>query len=374
MSIPSLGRLSFGQTAVWVVGFTAVSLGCILGAHAAKPARGLRPDRGRIRVVEIPDPFGGAARLKVLRTDAGTPLRAGAAWAWEQRPDEPPEYYAALRARGMNAVRIVAFDVWLHDKGWGEKVDWNNRDYREHTLGKISRAVDHCAANGMYAIINYHGAVGAFDPDFARAFWSHVAPAFKDRSHVIFELQNEPLLGATKLGEPNADEIVMLKKLRAIHDFVHGLAPDTHLMHLTPCGVSGWGIPDAMNRLTRFYSALPGSPIDWMNSSVAYHLYHTDQNLFPNAENLRTFHAEFPGWPSENSFPPRFTTQQLGAQDGDNERSSGFGKHEFTIETCERLGIGWSQWHIDGMKKLEANWKHIATDAKSKRYVWKPDR
>lgn len=340
------------------------------------PAQAAGVERGRIRVKEVSDAFGGKAALKVLRTDTNTPLRAGTAWVWSQDPTEQPaEYYRMIRECGMNSVRIICFDVWIHENGYDQegKLDWNNKVYRDTSLARIRRAVDHCAANGLYAIVNCHGRIQRFDSAYASAFWKAVAPVFKGRKHVIYELQNEPLGGAGRLGVPDANDLEVLKKLRSLHDEVRKLAPDTHLMLLTPAGISGHGSVDAMNVLTRTYAALPGLPIDWSKASVAYHLYHADPTLFPTAENLRRFHAEFPGWPSENNFPVRITGAQLGAKDGDSERSVSFGKHEFTVETCERLGLGWSQWHIEGMDRLEKNWPILWDDAVKKGYAWKPD-
>jgi hypothetical protein len=133
--------------------------------------------------------------------------------------------------------------------------------------GATTLALCVAAANSLYAVINYHGGVKRFDPTYAAAFWKAVAPAFKGRMHVIYELQNEPLGGAGRLGVPDADDLETLKKLRVVHDQVRKLAPETHLMLLTPAGVSGYGAVDAMNVLTRTFAGLPGLPIDWSKAS-----------------------------------------------------------------------------------------------------------
>ena len=71
----------------------------------------LPTDRARVTVASIADPFGGP-NLKVLRTDANTPLRAGTAWIWEkQRQEEPESYYVSMRSNGLNAVRMILFDT-----------------------------------------------------------------------------------------------------------------------------------------------------------------------------------------------------------------------------------------------------------------------
>jgi hypothetical protein len=74
----------------------------------------LRTDRARVSVTSIPDAYDPAGpALKVLRNDANTPLRAGTAWIWEKdRQEEPESYYASMRAKGLNAVRMILFGTW----------------------------------------------------------------------------------------------------------------------------------------------------------------------------------------------------------------------------------------------------------------------
>jgi hypothetical protein len=172
------------------------------------------------------------------------------------------------------------------------------------------------------------------------------------------------------LDEPSART---LESLARVHNLARTLAPETHLMVLTPAGISGWGTTTAMRNLTRRFEELTG-PIDWRKTSVAYHLYHADTDLFPKAENLRAFHSEFPGWPSENNFPPGFSGEKLGAKEGDDVRSVRYGDEEFLMQTCERLGLGWSQWHINGPENFWKNWPILWADAVAKGYAWEPDK
>jgi hypothetical protein len=322
-------------------------------------------------VASIPDPLGGAP-LKVLRTDAGTPLRAGTAWIWsKQWKEEPPEYYAAMRAKGLNAVRIILFDVWENEAGYGGG-DWNDRAYRSEMLARLTRAVDYCSKNRLYAVINAHNKMGMYDAPHVDALWTHVAPAFADRTHVLYEASNEPLEG-TGIGESGqyGASLERLHQLRATHDLIRRLAPNTHVMVLTPTGVSAWGHVDGMARLTSRFEQLAGAPIDWTRTSVAYHLYHADEKLFPRAENLRNLHSRYPGWPSENNFPYGLSNEQLGITD--SWRSASFGSDLFVTQTCERLGLGFSHWNINRQTDLDRNFQYLWNDAVQKGYAWQPD-
>lgn len=145
-----------------------------------------------------------------------------------------------------------------------------------------------------------------------------------------------------------------------------------HLLVLTPAGVSGYGTLTAMSRLTRNFERLIG-PIDWSRTSVAYHLYHADVNLFPRAENLRRFHRDYPGWPSENNFPAGYAAEKLGIRPADGERSVRFGPDEFVTQTCETLGLGWCHWHLNGPEQFARNWPLLRADAVTKGYRWSSD-
>ncbi|MDX2064720.1 MAG: malectin domain-containing carbohydrate-binding protein [Fimbriimonadaceae bacterium] len=332
-----------------------------------------KADRGRVRVVASPDPAGGPA-LKVLRTDTDSPLRAGTAWIWsKQWQEEPFAYYAEMRSRGLNAVRIILFDTWEHEAGYGGG-DWNDATYRTAALARIERAVNFASENGMYVILNSHNKIPQYDEAYNTALWQHVAPHFARRTHVLYEVSNETLEGT----QINASGVfggstARLRQLRAQYDLVRGLAPDTQIMVLTPAGVSGWGYVDGMNRLVQAWLAQPGGTVDWTKTSLAYHLYHADSGLFPNAEDLRRFHSEYPGWPSENNFPASVTSGQLGIPASDTWRSVSYGTELFVTQTCERLGLGWSHWHINRMNQLEQNFPLIWNDALAKNYAWTPD-
>jgi len=341
-----------------------------ISAMAGAQSTPRNTDRQRVKVATVADKLGGPA-LKVIRTDNNTPLRAGTAWIWSQQwKEEPPEYYAAMRGKGLNAVRIVLFDTWEHEAGY-VKTNWNDPAYRTAMIGRIERAVNLCSQNGLYAIINSHNKIPQFDVPYNQALWTQLAGYFSKRTHVLFEIDNESLDG-TKIGEGGVftDTTSRLKDLRDTYDIIRERAPETHVMVLTPSGISGWGYVDAMARLTRRFEQL-GSPIDWTKTSVAYHLYHADVNLFPEAQNLRNFHSQFPGWPSENNFPSTITNEQLGITD--TWRAASFGKDTFLNQTCERLGVGWSHWNINRLEQLDRNWPILWADAVAKGYTWQPD-
>ncbi|MFZ4598337.1 MAG: cellulase family glycosylhydrolase [Terrimicrobiaceae bacterium] len=301
----------------------------------------LPTDRARVAVAEVADPFGGPD-LKVLRTDANTPLRAGTAWIWEKDRQEEP-------------------------------------DYRTRQLARMERAVNYASANGMYVIINSHNKIPDYNEAYANALWTCVAPYFANRTHVLYEAANEPMSGIGNNGSmtPNPDDNPAdnprIQALRRTFDIIRAGAPDTHVMILTPNGINDFAHGTGLGNLAAAFADMPGVPVDWNKTSVGYHLYNNDRDAgcAANAANLRNLHSRFPAWPSENNFPSTVSNAALGITD--SFRSPSFDDDTYVNQTCERLGLGWGMWNINGQTQLDKNWAILWQDAVTNHWTWESD-
>jgi hypothetical protein len=343
-----------------------VALGSSLGAQST--------DRARITVQSIPDAYAPAGpQLKVLRTDQGTPLRAGTVWIWNKTPQEQPEaYYDQLRDAGLNAVRLILFDTWEWENGF-TTVRWTQASYRDAMLARVDRAVNYASARGLYVIMNSHNGYGLYDAAWVDELWTVVAPRYANRTHVIYEAANEPFNNLGDNGDTSLNLPGRLEAVRTTHDLIRSLAPDTHIMVLSPPNVtstSGASV-NALRNLAQRFEALPGPAIDWTKTSVAYHLYGGHPGNFPQAQDLRALHAVYPGWASENNFPSSFTSATLGITDP--VRSIAYQGHQYINQTCEFLGVGWSMWNINGAIQFANNMPLVWADAVNKGYAWIPD-
>jgi len=342
----------------------------------------LATDRARIRVVSIPDAYGGPD-LKVLRTDTNTPLRAGTAWIWDKdRMEEPKSYYASLRSKGLNGVRMILFDAWEVEayppSATFTPTNWNDPVYRTRQLARMERSVNYASANGLYVIINAHNKIPNYNATYCDALWTHVAPYFANRTHVLYEAANEPMEGIGNNGSMTANasdnsanhpRILALKKT---FNIIRKGAPLTHVMILTPPGINDYATGTGLGNLAASFASLPGA-VDWTKTSVAYHLYNNDSayGTATRAANLRNLHSRYPAWPSENNFPSSVSNDALGIKD--SLRSPQFDSDVFVNQTCERLGLGWCMWNINGQTQLDRNWPILIADADAKGWNWTSD-
>lgn len=372
-----------------IISFLRVSLvsvfASIIGTQSTTAQSvSLPTDRARVRVVSIPDAYDKKAPdLKVLRTDTNSPLRAGTAWIWEKdRKEEPESYYKSMRSKGLNAVRMILFDTWEIEayKPSSEftPTDWNDPAYRKRQLARMERAVNFASANGMYVVINSHNKIPHYNAAYNDALWTHVAPYFAKRTHVLYEAANEPMEGIGNNGSMTANasddpqKFPRIQELKKTYNIIRKAAPDTHILILTPPGINDYNTGTGLGNVAEAFAKLPGE-VDWTKTSVAYHLYNNDSayGAATKAANLRNLHSRFPAWPSENNFPSSVSSATLGITD--EGRSAQFDDDIYVTQTCEKLGIGWSMWNINGQEQLDRNWPLIVADAKAKGWTWKPD-
>jgi endoglucanase len=205
----------------------AVSLCLPTAAHAA---------RGRVR----------QSRSTIV-TDWGTPLRGGYISPDISRGKIPSrDAVARLKDLGFNAVHLW-LECYIENAGdnaaAGDAVIEWTRDL------------------GLYCVICYGccDKNAQFFYDKVTAFWKFYAPRYKDETHVVFEIQNEPDKGVF------VDNTIQMEK--DVYAIIRERAPDTHILFFTYCNIAF--SPDQVFRdIVRL-----GPDIDWTNASVGYHGY-----------------------------------------------------------------------------------------------------
>lgn len=124
-------------------------------------------------------------------------------------------------------------------------------------LDIIDDVVDIADQMGMYIIIDYHP-VGGHDAADATDWWNVIAPRYKNRTHVIYELANEPVAWAAEAYTPA--DVEFEEDLFAL---IRSHAPDTHIIL--------WSFANTSSGMSGVVAQ--GDAISYTNASVGFHGY-----------------------------------------------------------------------------------------------------
>jgi hypothetical protein len=326
---------------------TAATLRADAAAAVSAPQK---TDRARVKVARVGDGY------LTVHSDQGTPLRGGTAFVYKSGRKtgktayvSQPAYYRTMRASGLNAVRLIAFDPYQKTRGHDHADLEDTKDVTE-LLADIDKVVDLASAAGMYVVVNYHD-VGGYEKQYLTKFWDLVGPRYRDRTHVLYELMNEPVKWF-----PEHYTQQHLSDVQALYDRVRKSAPNSHLVLLTFANTASYD-PNASMRTVAERLGRTGAGIKWDNASVGFHTYQTKKTSRPIADLVR----HFPGVNTEQNLP---NNEGCVPMDGD----------EFGVQTMERLGLSWFHWHTHGPERFGKNYLgRVLPDAKAKGYLWKFD-
>ena len=195
--------------------------------------------RGRVRIAN-----------NTVVTDQGTLLRGSDLhlWGGGNEPCQSLSTFTMMRGQRYNSARLsVIFDIRYQ----------RNRDI-DSKIPVIDQAVDFAEQAGMYIGIDYHDC-SSYELSHMTDFWTKVAPRYKDRTHVLYELANEPVAW-----EPESYTAQNIIDQQNTYALMRRLAPNTHII-LMSYATANDNMLSCTNRL---------SGIDWSNASVGYHPYH----------------------------------------------------------------------------------------------------
>jgi hypothetical protein len=201
-------------------------------------------DRGRVRV-----------QNGTVVSDRNTILR-GSAMSVLKGPGNSanPSYWRHMSVNlRLNAVRL------------GVKTGQIGRTIAQQ-LPYIDNAVNSAAQNNMYVMILSSDKAGQYNLHELRTFWGVIAKRYKDRTHVLYEMANEPVSGGPHWGNVPQYNSKVIGDLTSIYHIMRQGAPNTHIVMLSPGNL----YPDCQS-----YSALISrfKGIDWSKTSVGFHHY-----------------------------------------------------------------------------------------------------
>ncbi len=194
-----------------------------------------------------------------LVTDMGTLLRG--AFHSTDVSETPPSraYIDALKNFGLNTLHV-----------YGECPEFNTAGEK---ITMIDSLVKWTQEDSLYMILTIGGGFtlnGQHDSAFVMDFWNMYAPRYKDETHLIYEICNEPFSWSSPY------DSATLAMERWAYDTMRALAPETHILFMSYANARN--ADSVMNDIHQL-----GAGIDWSNASIACHGYGVA------SENLRDF-------------------------------------------------------------------------------------
>lgn len=301
----------------------------LAGCQSPKPVAKPKPvsiapgeERGRVHV----------ANGTVL-TDRDTILR-GASMMILAKPGYAVDenYWRSVRELGINAIRLDVKTVQV-----GKTV--------EEQLPYLDKAVDLAASNNMYIMFKTSVKPGTYDLDSLIDFWTVAAPRYKDRTHVLYELTNEPVSGPAPWGQANQWTDKVIADLTKVYNIMRSSAPDTHIALFTTPNL----YPDCASYKT-VIAKMKG--VDWTKASVAFHHYRgTEKFGEANIVCLR------------QSYPLIMDETNYWNSDGAAQNTP-----RTVLRLYEKLGISW--FSLDGKGSTNHLKNEILPDLRDQGYTW----
>ena len=194
----------------------------------------------------------------------------------------------AIQDTELNAVRC---SPWIGPHQYF-RFDEDQAFHREQYDILLDNCVQWAEDNDVLAIVNYHTQYQTvLDADLVKRFWDIYAPRYEAKTHVVFELVNEPETESAK------------REMQGIYDHVRALAPDTHLIL--------WSLFDpTFISADEIKASTPGIDYQRDNVSVGWHNYRDvgDTSAWDQADGfaaagLPVINTEFWSLTDRNDYP-----------------------------------------------------------------------
>ncbi|KAJ3122025.1 hypothetical protein HK100_012156 [Physocladia obscura] len=200
---------------------------------------------------------------KTFVADNGNRLR-GPFDSTEWTNAAPEANYAALRNLGFNAVHLYAenFDTTLAAGNRAAQVDL---------------AVKYAGDNGLYVILVLAngGKNGDYSLSYAEAFWKFYAARYAAQTHVLFEIQNEPVSWGPPYNSASANPPGAINLEVQAYKIIRQYAPESPILFFSYSVLGYSGNTQAiLSDIQAVNTQIHGNAnAKWTNEAVAFHGY-----------------------------------------------------------------------------------------------------
>jgi hypothetical protein len=168
---------------------------------------------------------------------------------WDSMP--PREYITAIKGLGLNCIHLYAEHPEYQLTG--------------DNVAEVDSLVKWTKEDSLYIMITMSGWSSEYgNYDYVTSFWSFYATRYKDKSHVIFEICNEPFMA--EYPYTTLYDSLTIAMERAAYDTIRNCAPETHIIFMSyPFTRKNYNFMQDIRNL--------GEGIDWNNASIGIHGY-----------------------------------------------------------------------------------------------------
>lgn len=269
----------------------------------------------------------------------------------------PTNEIANMKNLGFNAVHL-----------YGECYDINypkaGSTAPGYSAARIDRMVKDTRDQGMYLVITIGNGAnnGNYNLQYVTDFWKFYAPRYANETHVIFEIQNEPVAWVPPYSATNATPTGALDMEIAVYKTIRQYAPNTPVLLFSYSVLGGTGGANAALQDIRLFnqSVFGTQNAIWTNLAVGFHGYAGARDTEIAVANIL------------NAGYPMFMTEFIGEVWGDNR-----GGHDIELTAAlERLNVSWNSflfvppWGVsDNVTRVDAYRDRIINSGLS----WTPD-
>ena len=177
---------------------------------------------------------------------------------------------ASMKNLGFNAVHLYAesFDM---------NYPTNGSTAPGYSVANVDAIVAETRTNGLYLIITIGNGAnnGNYNAAYITNFWNFYAPRCANETHVLFEIQNEPVAWGPPYSAANATPPGGLNMEIAAYNAIRASAPNTPVLLFSYAVFGGTGGANAaMTDIHAFNTTVFGNAnAVWTNEAVAFHGY-----------------------------------------------------------------------------------------------------
>ncbi len=229
---------------------------------------------------------------------------------------------ANMKNLGFNAVHLYAESFDMNYPNAGSTAPG-------YSMANVDAIVAETRTNGLYLIITIGNGAnnGNYNAAYITNFWNLYSARYANETHVLFEIQNEPVAWGPPYSSPTATPPGGLDMEVAAYRAIRANAPNTPVLLFTYAVLGGTGgASAALTDIHAFNQTVFGNQnAVWTNTAVGFHGYAGDPNTAIAVSNI--LNAGYP------CFMTEFGTGTWGWTGG--------GLDVAAVEALESLGVSW---------------------------------